>query len=65
MELPQAVVEPVAAHQLGDRGRLAAGDDHAGEALEVPGQPDLDDLSPGARQGQAVLAEVALQGQDA
>ena len=65
VERAQRLVEPVEAHQPRDRGRLAAGQDQAVEAVELLRQPHLDRLRAEAPQHGRVLAEVALHGEHA
>ena len=64
-EAPDRLLDPVQAHQARDRRRLAAGDDQPVEAVELLGLPHLDRLRAEAAQHGRVLAEVALDGQDA
>ena len=65
LEAPDRLLDPVEPHQPRDRGRLAAGDDQAVEAVELLGLAHLDRLGAEAAQHGRVLAEVALDGQDA
>ena len=59
------LLEPVQPHQAGDRRRLAAGDDEPVEPVELLGQAHLDRLRAEAAQHRRVLAEVALDCEDA
>src|SRR5256714_2626139 len=64
-ERTQRLVEPVQAHQAHERRRLAAGYYEAVEPVELLGQPHLDHVGAEPAQHRRVLAEVALDGQDA
>ena len=64
-ERPDRVVEAVEAHQPHHRRRLATRDDEAVEPLELLRQAHLDRLDAEAMQHRDVLAERALEGEDA
>src|SRR5438552_5236317 len=64
-ELAHRLVEAVEAHQTGDRGRLAAGNDEAVEPLELLRKPHLDRLGAEPPQYGGVFPEVPLNGEDA
>jgi hypothetical protein len=59
------LVEPVEPHQASDRGRLAARDDEPVEPFEILRQPHLDHVRAEPAQRCRVLAEVALECEDA
>src|SRR5262245_51382753 len=65
LEPADRLLEPVEPHQACDRRRLAARDDQAVEPVELLRQPHLDHLGAEAPQHRRVLAEVALDGEDA
>ena len=64
-ERADRLVEAVQAHQAHHRGRLAARDDQAVEAVELLRQAHLDPLDAEATQHRDVLAERSLQCEDA
>ena len=64
LEPSDRLLQTVQPHQPGDRGRLAARDDEAVEAVELLGQADLDRVGTEPAQYGHVLAEIALQGQN-
>src|ERR671936_1791656 len=64
-ERAERLVEPVEAHEAHERRRLAARDDEAVEALELLRQAHLGHLGAEAAEHRRVLAEVALEGEDA
>src|SRR5689334_4719231 len=65
LERAQRVVEVVQLHHARHRGRLAAGDDQAVEAVELLRQAHLDRIRAETAQHPRVLAEVPLHGKDA
>ena len=65
LEFAHRPVEPVELHQSHDRRRLAAGNDKAVEPFQLLGLPYLDRIRAEPPQHRRVLAEVALDGQNA
>src|SRR5690606_11961370 len=65
MELHHRRIEFVRAHELHHRRRLPAGDDHPGQAIEVPRQAHLHHLGAETLERQPMLAERPLQRQHA
>ena len=64
-ELPHRLVEPVEPHQPHERRRLAARDHEPVETLELLRLAHLDDVGAERAQHRRVLAEVALDCEDA
>ena len=65
LEAPHRLLEPVEPHQPRDRRRLAARDHEPVEPVELCRQAHLDDVRAEPTQHRPVLAEVALEGEDA
>jgi hypothetical protein len=65
MEVPDGRREVKGIHQLAHRSALAAGDDQAVEAVELSRLAHFDSTCPESLEHDAVLAEVALQGEHA
>ena len=61
----ERLVDPVEAHEPRDRGRLAARDDQPVEPVELLGLRTSTTSAPSRRSTARVLAEVALEGEDA
>ena len=65
MSFSERLVEPGSLHEHADGRAFAAGDDEAGDVLEVFGRPNLLARSTDLAEGIEVALEVTLEGQDA